>query len=165
MKEVEMTETENITSQEDSSITYKEHPSMVDELKHSIHIHKLIMGGPTPQLAAYLVKTVDFLENSDEHLKEIGALSYSIAEAVAVHVQRSVDDRAARAEEHGINFPPQVQKQGDNIFILMGKVRSSSDKSEAKIVLLRGVADALRSLATFTKASYPTIMDARGKQL
>lgn len=147
------------------TITYKEHPSPLDELKHSINLHWTVLGGPTPQLAAFMVKVLDFLEDPDKHQRDMSVLSYSIAEAVALYVQRSVDDRAARAENQGITFPQQVKKQGDNILILMGRVRSQEDKAEAKLVLLRGVADALRSLATFTKAVYPAIIDARGQKL
>lgn len=140
---------------------------MLNELKHSVQLHVTLMNGPSQQLAAFLLKVIDFVEDHDEKRRdsEIGKLAYIIVESLAVFVQRSIDDRAQKAEAQDIKFPPRIKQAGDNLLVVIGKSRSHDDKIGAKNVVLRAIADALRELATFTKADYPTITDSQRREL
>ena len=91
----------------------------IRELKHSIRIHLLIMAGPSPQLCAFLVKTVDFIEDTDfdRRRNEMLALSFHIVEAVGIHIQKSIDVRAAKMPE----MPEYVKHRGDEILVIIGK--------------------------------------------
>ncbi len=139
----------------------------LEELKHSIRTHLLIMQGPTPQLAVFCIKLVDFLEDQDPDRRrsEMGKLSFAIAEAVAIHVQQSIDVRAQQATAKGHQFPQQVQHKSDHLLVVLGKSRSLPDKSAAKSALLKEIAEAMRSLSTYTKAKYPDITDTAGNIL
>lgn len=137
------------------------------ELKHSIRMHLVLMAGPTQQLCSFLVKIIDFFEDHDEKRRDLEmlALSFYIIEGIALFVQQSVDERAAKAKEMGQDFPHRIKLASDNILIMVGKSRSSEDRITAKYVVLRSVADALRELSTFTKAIYPQITDSSGNVL
>jgi|10_taG_2_1085330.scaffolds.fasta_scaffold00790_9 hypothetical protein len=173
--------TDEITSVEESQvvggvphkpIAYKDSPTARDELRHSVHLHLMIMNGPTQQLAVFLTKTLDLIPDPGEETYdfasndvEMGILAYSIIEALALHVQRSVDDRAARAQQRGEKFPVSVRQKGDEILVVVGKTRSSGDQVTSKNAVLKAIADALHALATVTKAKYPEIRTARGQVL
>jgi hypothetical protein len=148
-------------------ITYKENPTARDELRHSVHLHLMIMGGPTRQLAVFLTKTLDLIPETGQEPDEsnIKVLAFNIAEGIALHVQRSVDDRAGRAQQRGEKFPIAVRQKGDEILVVIGRNRSSDDQISAKNAVLKVTADALRALSTVTKASYPEIRSARGQVL
>jgi len=162
-----------------SPLVYKEKPTARDELRHSVHLHMMIMNGPTQQLAVFLAKVLDFVPDYDDPDKELiytpealqnidgelKILAFSIVEAIAMHIQRSVDDRAARAVQRGERFPLSVRQKGDEILVVLGKNRSTDDQIAAKNTVLKSMADALRALASVTKAKYPDIRDARGNVL
>jgi hypothetical protein len=148
----------------------------LEELKHSIRLHLLLQAGPTPQLCVFLVKVFDFIDDlykvlalADGHreellekiAKEMDVVSFSIVETIALFVQRSIDDRMTKAASQGQTAPESVRRHGDEIFMTLGKCRGLPDKIAAKNMLLKGVAEALRALATFTKASYPEIRDSK----
>lgn len=141
--------------------------STLDELKHSIRIHLIIMNGPTQQLCSMLLKLPDILGDADSarRNKEVIELAYLIIEGVALYVQRSIDERAERANNQGQMFPQAAKLCGDNILVMIGSHRSSSDKMAGKLAVLKSVADALRGLSVFTKAIYPDIYDSNGVQL
>lgn len=150
------------------SLTYKESPTPHDELRHSVHMHLTIMNGPTQQLAVFLAKTLDFIPDGDKQFDQASinadmkVLSYNIVEALALHIQRSVDDRASRAQQQGSKFPMSVRQKGDEILVVIGKTRSSEDQVSAKNAVLKAIADALHALSSVTKAKYPDIRTARG---
>lgn len=138
----------------------------IEELKHSVLLHVSIMNGPSSQLAALLLKVIDFIEDVDIKRRDSELLKlYIIVEAIAIFVQKSIDDRAEKAEKQGIVFPPKIKQSGDNILIMVGKTRSHDNKVEAKNAVLCSIADALRDLSTFTKAKYPTITDCQRREL
>lgn len=140
---------------------------LLEELKHSIRIHLLINQGPTPQLAVFLVKLVDFLEDPDPTRKktEMGRLVFSLVESVAIHIQQSIDARAQQAAAKGHQFPKHIQDKSDHLLVVLGKSRGLPDKLAAKSALLKEIAEALRSLSTYTKARYPDITDIAGNIL
>lgn len=137
------------------------------ELKHSVRMHVLIMGGPTQQLCAFLLKTIDFFEDNNpvRRNQEVLSLSFSIIEGVALFVQKSVDERADKAKSMGQEFPHRIRLASDNILIMVGKSRNLENIIAAKYAVLKSVADALRELGAFTKAVYPQIIDANGNVL
>ncbi len=140
---------------------------LLEELKHSIRTHLAIMQGPSPQLTVFLIKLVDFLEDKDETRRktEMAKLAFAIVEAVALFVQGSIDQRAAQAATKGHQFPQSVQVKSDNLMVVVGKARQLPDKIIAKGALLKEIAEALRSLSTYTKARYPDITDVMGNIL
>lgn len=140
---------------------------MLEELKHSVHMHVALMNGPSQQLAAFLVKVLDFLEDPDEDRcnSEMAELAFIIVESLAVFVQQSIDDRARKATSQGTEFPTRIKQAGDNLLIVVGQTRGHENKIEAKNVVLRTIASALRELSTFTKAKYPTITDNQRREL
>jgi hypothetical protein len=160
-------------------IVYKENPTTRDQLRHSVHLHMMIMNGPTQQLAVFLAKALDFMPDYDDPTQELlytpealasvdaemKVLAFSIVEAVALHIQRSVDDRAARAQQRGDKFPVAVRQKGDDILVVLGKNRSTEDQIAAKDTVLKAIAEALRALATVTRAKYPEIRNASGNVL
>lgn len=140
---------------------------MLEELKHSILLHRILMGGSSKQLAAYLVKLIDFLEDPDHAHRdaEMGRLAFSMVEGLAVFVQQSIDDRAQRALAQNITFPSRIKQAGDNLLVVIGRTRSAADSIEAKNAVLRAIANALRELSVFTKATYPTITTSTRQEL
>jgi len=139
----------------------------LQELKHSIRVHMLMMNGPTQQLCTLMLKLPDLMGDADKDRRnnETKDLAFIIVEGLALYVQRSIDDRADRAQGKGEAFPKSIKEAGDKILVAIGQNRSSSDKIASKNAVLRSVADALRSLSTFTKAIYPDIYDSNGNQL
>jgi len=139
----------------------------ISELKHSIKIHLLIMAGPSQQLCAFLVKTIDLLEDDDIQRKkqETLLLAFSIVEAIAVHVQQAIDARGQVAKNKGNHMPENVRSYSDNILITLGQVRGLNDKRVAKTAVLVAIGKALDALGTFTGAVYPTIFEVDGRQL
>lgn len=141
--------------------------SSLTELKHSIRIHLLIMAGPSQQLCAFLVKTIDLIEDEDKDRKqqETIALAFNIVEAIAIHVQQAIDARAKIAKEKSNPMPENVRVFSDQILIALGQARGHANKSEAKTAILSAIGKALDALGTFTGAVYPTIFDINGNKL
>lgn len=139
----------------------------VEELKHSIQLHIILMTDMTKQLGQFLLKLIDFIDDNNitRRNAEMYKLSYLIIETLAVFVHQSIDDRADKAAEQGINFPPRIKQAGDNLLVVIGKTRGHDDKIVAKNIVLRAIADALRELSAFTKAKYPTITDSKRNEL
>jgi hypothetical protein len=140
---------------------------LLEELKHSIRTHLVIMQGPSPQLTVFLVKLIDFLEDKDDTRRksEMAKLAFAIVESVALFVQQSIDQRATQAAAKGDQFPASIQNKGDNLLVVIGKARQLPDKIAAKSALLKEIAEALRSLSTYTKARYPDMTDVMGNIL
>lgn len=140
---------------------------LLEEIKHSVRTHLVIMQGPTPELAVFLVKLIDFLEDQDSARRrsEMGKLAFAIVEAVALHVQKSIDSRAQQAVAKGQQFPKYIQDKSDNLLVIVGKSRGLPDKIAGKSAILKEIAEALRSLSTYTKARYPDITDLAGNIL
>lgn len=140
---------------------------MLAELKHSIRIHALVMQGPTPELAVYLIKVIDFLEDTDQTRREaeMAALSYKLIESVALHIQRSIDDRLRKLAAEGKPVPLQVQVRGDHLLVVVGQTRNLPDRIVAKNAVLKEVAECLRALAAHTGSKYPDITDSVGRIL
>lgn len=141
--------------------------TILEELKHSVQMHVILMNGMTKQLGQFLLKTLDFVEDTNfvRRDKEIAKLSYVIVESLAVFVHQSIDDRAQKAEQQGLNFPTRVRQAGDNLLVVIGKTRSSTDMINSKNIVLRAIADALRELSGYTKAKYPDITDSQRNEL
>lgn len=139
----------------------------LDELKHSVRMHLLIMAGPTQQLCAFMIKLIDFMEddNIERRNSEMLSLSYSVVEGLALYVQRSVDEKMSIAKSQGATLPQEVISAGDEILVAIGKVRSMADKRAAKAIVLKSVSQALRSMSIYTKAQYPQLTDASGNVL
>lgn len=139
----------------------------VRELKHSIRTHLLIMAGPSQQLCAFLVKTVDFIEDTDlpRRKTEMLGLAFNIIEAIGIHVQKHIDTQASKAVEQGRELPQSVKNRGNEILVVIGKSRSISDKIAAKGAVLKAMAEAMDALGVFMKATYPTIFDSKGNPL
>lgn len=140
---------------------------ILEELKHSIRTHLVIMQGPTPQLAVFCVKLIDFLEDMVpiRRCDEMSKLAFSIVEAVALHIQQSIDTHAQRASGKNVQFPKNIQDKSDHLLVVLGKSRGLPDKISAKSALLKEIAETLRALSTYTKAKYPDITDIAGNIL
>lgn len=140
---------------------------LLEELKHSIRIHLMVMGGATSQLAVFLVKLIDLIEDADPVRKneETAKLAFALVEATALHVQQSVDARAAQAITRRQPFPTSLQAKSDNLLIIIGKSRGLPDKIVAKNAVLKEVAETLRALSNYTKARYPDMTDVSGNIL
>ena len=158
-----MTGKEELTTPETTKVDSPE----IGELKHSIRIHLLIMAGPSQQLCAFLVKVIDFVEDTDieRRRSETLQLAFNITEAIAIHVQQAIDGRNKISKEKGNPMSENIRKHADEIMIAVGKARSHSNKVEAKNSILQTIAKALDALGTFTKAIYPTIFDSAGNKL
>lgn len=139
----------------------------IDELKHSIRIHMLILGGPSQQLCAFLLKIIDLIEDdkSERRLEETSRLAFSIIEVVGIHTQQAIDSRyeVSRKKEH--IMPESVRRKSDSILVAIGEARSTDDMVLAKNHILIAVASALDSLSTFTGSTYPTLFDSTGNRL
>lgn len=158
-----MTDKEEMTIPETAKVDSME----IGELKHSIRIHLLIMAGPSKQLCAFLVKTIDLVEDTDivRRKTETLQLAFAMTEAIAIHVQQGIDARDKVAKDKGNPMPENVRKQADEIMIAVGRARSHPNKVEAKNAILQAIAKSLDSLSSFTKALYPTIFDSAGNKL
>jgi len=149
------------------------------ELKHSVYTHVTLQAGPSPQLSAFLVKLLDTTDDlcgiidgkQDREValkrinEECALLAFHVIEALAVWLQRVVDDRKAKARSRGENFPENVQHCSDGLMVLVGRTRSFPDKLAAKNAVLRGIAEVLRALQTYTKSTYPEIRDVKNNLL
>lgn len=138
--------------------------SAMDELKHSVRMHMLIFGGPSTQLAVFLIKLIDVMEDQDEdrrHTETLG-LAYAIVEAIAIYVQKTIDNRYMMQQKANNPLPERIKQSGDDILITMGKFRNR-DKVQAKDAVLAQVALALDELGKFTKTQYPTLVSSQGR--
>ena len=137
------------------------------ELKHSIRTHLVIMASTSEQLCTYLVKVIDFFDDPSVENRNLEAamLSFNIIEGIALHVQKFIDERIDRARVIGQPYPNSVAVASSEIMIAIGKSRTLSDKSAAKLIVLRSMADALNKLSAQTKAVYPQITDLHGNVL
>lgn len=136
----------------------------LEELKHAIRVHVLIMNGPSQQLCVYCTKLIDILEESDmaKRNEELDILSYSITEAIALFLQTSIDQRLEKARSIGQAIPQHVKSSSDNIMITIGQSRGIEDKKMAKLSVLKSISAALKALSSFTKSVYPEILDVNG---
>lgn len=138
----------------------------INELKHSIKIHLLIMSGPSQQLCVFLMKLIDLIEDTDIDRvnAETAQLSFSIIESVAIHIQNAIDTRYSSSKDDN-KMPEHIRRHADEIIVAVGKSRSHMNKIEAKNSVLSAVAKALDALSSFTGAVYPTLFDSAGNQL
>jgi hypothetical protein len=139
----------------------------IEELKHSIRIHLLIMAGPSQQLCAYLIKVIDLVEDTDipRRKTETLQLAFSIVEAVAIHTQQAIDARNQVSKQKNNPMPEAVYRYADELLVVVGQARSHPDKIEAKNSVLAVVGKALDALGTFTGSTYPTVFDSAGNRL
>jgi hypothetical protein len=142
-------------------------PNVMQELKHSIEMHTMIMAGPTPELAVFLLKAIDFMEDedADRRNKEITHLAFILIEGLGIHVQKHIDKKQEESKTKNIEFPDSLAQKNGEILVMIGKTRHMEDKVEAKNMVLTSIADALRELSVFTKSNYPTITNSHRKQL
>lgn len=143
----------------------------MDELKHSIALHIMIHGGPSAQLAAFLVKLVDLVDDANAERKSTEAtlLASVIAEAVAIHVERFV---LAQLEQVGnltdADLVSRIRQRADGILMTIGvgkRHKENQDKIAVKNAMLSAAAAALRELSLLTKKEYPAFTDCQGNQL
>lgn len=139
----------------------------LEELKHSLRMHLHIMQGPSPELAVFLVKLIDFIEDTDAERRkaEMAKLAYTIVEAIALHVQRSVDARVEQATSQNKHFPENIRLKSDHLLVVIGKNRNLPDRFVAKRAVLIEVADCLRALTEYTRSQYPQMTDLQGTVL
>lgn len=139
----------------------------IEELKHSIRTHIVIMNGVTDQLCAYLLKLIDFLGESNIAAKEreIEHLSYSILEASAIYISGTIDSYATRYVTEGKEFPKTVKNKSDNVLVIIGSNRGNQNKLESKKAVLAAAADALNAFSEHTGMIYPKLVDIDGNQL
>lgn len=143
----------------------------LDELQHSVYTHVMIQGGPNPQLCVFLTKLLDCMDDlyaatqfEDSRAArlvdveaEASALAFHIIESLAVWLAVSVDSD---------KFPAHLQNQGRQLLVLVAKVKKLPDKLAAKGVILRAIADMIRSLkAANPKIAYPDVKDAKSNVL
>jgi len=132
------------------------------EFKHSIRIYLLIYNGPTSELAAYLIKSIDIIDSliiNNDPTRELIGLSYAIIESVANHVSKHVASiNAAKG------LTEEIMNLNDELLIAIIKLRKI-DKIQAKYNLLRIISKLLNALAAATKSEYPTICDVHGNKL
>jgi hypothetical protein len=141
------------------------------ELQHYIYTHVMVQGGPNPQLCVFLTKLLDFMddlyaairypERTAEHLErieqEVQALSFHIIESLAVWLATSLNDE---------KFQIHLRHQGRQLLVLVAKAKPLPDKLSAKEIVLRGIADVIRSLkAANPKLAYPDVKDAKNNVL
>ena len=139
----------------------------VEELKHSIRTHIILMNGVSDQLCAYLLKLIDFMtdQNIERRSREIAAMSYSIAEAGPLFVSGSIDSYYEKYQNEGKAFPDDVKQNSDAVLVQIGINRSSKDKIAAKNAVLKAAAVALNSFGSFTGTQYPQLVDVNGVPL
>lgn len=135
------------------------------ELKHSITLYMAVSGGPTPQLAVFLVKLVDFIEDTDIERKnrEMLVLSYAMAEAIALMVFKSIEAKCV----DNANAPASsiVKQSADQILVAISQDHKSLDKVTAKNRLLATTSAALKQLTVMTNQVYHEFTDSNGNKL
>ena len=99
----------------------------LDELRHSVRLYMILMNGPNAQLAALLLKTLDFIDDEDERRRndEMAFLSLVIVQAIAIHTERLIDTKKAEVEHKGMNFPSQLKQKGDNLLIEINRTKDN----------------------------------------
>lgn len=135
---------------------------MLEELKHSIKIHLLLMNGPSQQLCAFLIKLMDFVEDHDNKRKqeEIDLLSFSIIEGLAFYLHRYIDEQISKKD-----VPTYVKESSNNLLIKIGESRNLNNKIEAKYVVLSAISNSLKRLAEYSKSDYPRLFTAKGAEI
>jgi len=169
---------ENMTEQK--PIVNESATPALAELKHSIMMHMRMHAGVSQQLAVFLIKMLDYVDELYEALRQepserektlnkvktnMENLAYVVIESVGMFVQQSIDDRKNRAENLKQEFPNHVSRLSDEILIVIGKTRGLPDKISAKNAVLQVTANALRGLSGYTSAKYPSITDSNNIEL
>jgi hypothetical protein len=136
----------------------------VEQLKHSIRTHVVIMNGVSDQLCAYLLKMPDFLTDTDFNRRdsEIASLSYSIIEAAALYVSGTIDSFSEKYISEGREFPEEVSGKSNAIIVQVGTNRGSRDKIGAKNSIMKATADALNAFSQFSGTQFPQLVDING---
>jgi hypothetical protein len=139
----------------------------VEELKHAIRTHVVLMNGVSDQLGAYLLKLIDFLtdNNEDRRIKEIGQLAYNISEAVSLYVSGIIDSHINRNEAEKRPVSEDLKRQNDEVLVEIGKWRSNADKLAAKNAVLAAMAKALNMFSIETGMQYPQLVGVDGTPL
>jgi hypothetical protein len=156
---------DNETVVVDAPVATSPFTSAVAELKHSVRVHMTVTHGPSPQLAAYLTKTIDFLEEEDQTLRlhEIELLACSIIEGAAFYVQQAIDGTIRKAHEKGTKAP-KLKDLSDRLLVAIASARRTRDMA-AKNVLLTVLAEVMKELTLRTNSAYPVIVDKNGAEL
>jgi len=133
------------------------------ELKHSVNLHVNLCNGPTAELAMFMIKVVDFLEDNDKDRVEleIKQLAYLIIESLGVFLQRHIDKKLQNVE----NPPQSLLDASSNILVVIGKQKHNKDFLANKGLVLAAMAESLRELSKFTNSQYPPITDCFQKPL
>ena len=139
----------------------------VEELKHAIRTHVVLMNGVSDQLGAYLLKLIDFLtdNNEERRIKEIAQLAYNISEAASLYVSGIIDSHINRFETERRSISDNLKRQNDQVLVEIGKWRSSQDKIAAKNAVLSAMAKALNLFSIETGSQYPQLLGVDGSPL
>lgn len=150
----------------EEDISERRNPA-VEELKHSVRTHILLMNGVNDQLGAFLLKLIDFITDSDEDRKqrEIMQLAYTIAEAASIYASGVIDSHIQRNESEGRAVNAELKETNDEILVAIGKWRNKPDKKTAKDTVLRALSKSLAIFSSETGAQYPQIVDLDGVPL
>lgn len=132
-----------------------QNPDALRELKHSVTTHLGIMGGPTDQLCALLLKVVDFIDDSPKREAEMFKLSYYIIEGLAVYVHRFLDAKPVTDS---------VKEVVNDILVTVGRARNAKTV-DAKYAVMRSMATALAAVGAVTHDRYPKLLDSNGNPL
>ncbi len=135
---------------------------MLEELKHSIRVYLLITRSPSPQLATFLMKIVDFLDDEDQERRrrEMGKLALHIVVGSVLLVQKLMQHQMESAADD-----PPLRLRCDELIVAIGKTRRMDDPIAAKNFLLKTMADGLRELSGRSKITFPAIADCAGNPL
>lgn len=139
----------------------------VEELKHSIRTHIMLMNGVNEQLGAFLLKLIDFVTDADEDRKqrEIMQLAYTIAEAASIYASGVIDSHIQRNETDGRSASVELKEANDNILVEIGRWRNKADKKMAKDNVLKALSNSLMVFSSETGGQYPQIVDLDGVPL
>lgn len=133
----------------------------LDELKHSVRVYLLITRSPSPQLATFLLKVLDFVDDPDPARRdaEIAKLSLHIAVGTVFIVHKMMEHVMESTKDDSLRV------QSDELLVAVAKTRQIDDPIVAKSVLLVQLAAAMRILGGKAKVNLPSILDCDGKPL
>ncbi len=133
----------------------------LDELKHSVRVYLLITRSPSPQLATFLLKVLDFVDDPDPARREaeIAKLSLHITVGTVFIVHKMMEHVMESTKDNSLRV------QSDELLVAVAKTRQMDDPLAAKSLLLAQLAPAIRTLGGKAKVNLPSILDCDGKPL
>lgn len=125
----------------------------IAKLKSAIRTHMIVYNGPSQQLAAFMIKVIDFIEDDDEYRKttEINNLSYIILESAAFYLVNFIHSNKERSHN--------LIDQSNELLVSIGKTRNIKGSQDAEQLMLYGIANLLRSMNKQFNVNYPAIKD------